>query len=237
MKGTADDVFEDFARVANDDGVIAFPAFYDVALSYIDRNDDLSDMDRERAEMVLTRLFQILDSDDNGVVDFAELASGISPLCGGTQDEKATACFELYDVNGDGKLSLDELTDYLHNVFRVVYETEPHAAKASGVSPLELAVATARTVFDEAGGDHDYLTLAQFKAWFTQSGNSAVASTVRDAPNTMSLATVRKLSHLDSYSTIGFWRVYGRGGRLWAADKDAFNRAFEVIFRGQAKWK
>ena len=48
---TADDVFEDFARVANDDGVIAFPAFYDVALSYIDRNDDLSDMDRERAEM------------------------------------------------------------------------------------------------------------------------------------------------------------------------------------------
>ena len=133
---------------------------------------------------------------------------------------------------------MEELTDYLHNVFRVVYETEPHAAKASGVSPLELAAATARTVFDEEAGSeaHSYLTLPQFKAWFTQSGSSAVASTVREAPESMSLAMVRKLTHLDAYSSAEVFRVFMEGaddfGRL---DRAAFNDAFETIFSWSGK--
>ena len=45
----------------------------------------------------------------NGVVDFTELASGLSVLCGGSRDDKVRAAFDLYDLNGDGFISLDEV--------------------------------------------------------------------------------------------------------------------------------
>ena len=51
---------------------------------------------------VLAALFDLFDTDGNGVVDFAELGSGLSVLCGGNRDSKVQAAFDLYDENGDG---------------------------------------------------------------------------------------------------------------------------------------
>ena len=38
-----------------------------------------------------------------------ELVSGLTILCGDSQDEKAEATFRLYDYNGDGVISLKEI--------------------------------------------------------------------------------------------------------------------------------
>ena len=43
------------------------------------------------------------------VVDSAELASSLSVLCDGTSDEKARAVFALYNFDGDGVISLEEM--------------------------------------------------------------------------------------------------------------------------------
>ena len=58
--------------------------------------------------------------------------------CGGSRDEKAAAAFALYDYNGDGVISLEEMTRYLTSVFKVMYETQPGTAERVGVSAVEL---------------------------------------------------------------------------------------------------
>ena len=61
-------------------------------------------------------LFKTFDADGNGVVDFAELASGLSILCGGSRDDKVAAAFELFDANGDGVITKEEMATYLASV-------------------------------------------------------------------------------------------------------------------------
>jgi len=138
----------------------------------------------------------------------------------------------MQDFNNDGVISLDEMTEYLTNVFKVVYESEPHAAKASGVSPEELAVATAKTVFDEADLDRNsMLSKEEFMAWFSQRESSVAESTVKGAPHIMSLAEVRRVSHLDSYpSDQVFEALLAETDDFGRLTLEAFVTAFTTIF-------
>jgi Ca2+-binding EF-hand superfamily protein len=58
--------------------------------------------DQDRADFIVSQLFQIMDADGNGVIDFPELATGLSVFCDGSPEDKARAAFNLYDYNGDG---------------------------------------------------------------------------------------------------------------------------------------
>ena len=78
--------------------------------------------DYHKTNLLIHRLFHIFDIDSSGAVDFSELASGLSVLCGGSRDDKAEAAFALYDYNGDGFISLEEMTRYLASVFKVMFE-------------------------------------------------------------------------------------------------------------------
>jgi EF-hand domain pair len=73
----------------------------------------------------------------------------------------------MSDENGDGVISLEEMIKYLTSVYRVIYETVPGTAEQLGVSPEELASATAQRCFEEADVNGDgSLTLEEFKEWF-----------------------------------------------------------------------
>lgn len=41
---------------------------------------------------LLDSLFDLFDTDDDGVVDMPELAAGLSVLCGGKRDDKVEVC-------------------------------------------------------------------------------------------------------------------------------------------------
>jgi Ca2+-binding EF-hand superfamily protein len=114
------DVFEKFAEAADDDGLLDQQAFMSVfaSLGVLDGAGGQAHQDADRACVVVERLFQIFDENNDGSVDFSEFASGISVLCGGSRDEKVENAFALYDYNGDGFISLDEMVSYLTNVFK-----------------------------------------------------------------------------------------------------------------------
>ena len=63
--------------------------------------------------LLVGSLYGLFDTDGNGVVDFTELASGLSVLCGGTSETKIRAAFALYDYIGDGFITQDEMVQYL----------------------------------------------------------------------------------------------------------------------------
>ena len=136
---SVEDVFEAFAEAADDEGLLSRQAFNSVFRKLIKAGGAIADADKPRIEGVVDRLFETFDADGNGVVDFSELASGLSVLCGGSREDKVEAAFALYDLDGDGTISLDEMTTYLTSVFKVMYETQPGTAERMGVSAEELA--------------------------------------------------------------------------------------------------
>ena len=75
-------------------------------------------MDCCRSLLNLT-FFSIFDIDGNNSIDFSELASGLSILCGSTGDEKIAAAFDLYDYNGDNLNTVHKILAGI--VFKVVF--------------------------------------------------------------------------------------------------------------------
>jgi hypothetical protein len=102
------------------------------------------------AAYVLDQLFDAFDVNQDGVVDFPELTSGLSVLCDGSRDDKVRAAFDLYDFNRDGYITMDEITRYLTAVFRVLYKTSKSTRESLKVSPEELGAVTAQQCFAEA---------------------------------------------------------------------------------------
>jgi hypothetical protein len=51
---------------------------------------------RVSRRQVIDRLFRLFDRDGSGFVDYTELSSGLSVLCGGSSDSKAESAFLLF---------------------------------------------------------------------------------------------------------------------------------------------
>jgi len=120
---------------------------------------------------VQNAVFDLFDRDDNHIVDMMELICGISLLCSGTEDDKIHAVFNVFDENGDGFISMDEMFKFLTSVFKVVLTPNVMGAMNSmGVtveSPEDLASVTALECFKTADLNHDgKLSVVEFKNWF-----------------------------------------------------------------------
>ena len=74
--------FQVFAGAADEYGIISCTAFN---RCFRELADPRSESDAEALSFLLTGLYDIFNSDKNGAVDFTELSSGLSVLCGGTR--------------------------------------------------------------------------------------------------------------------------------------------------------
>jgi len=122
-------------------------------------------------ESVRNAVFDLFDRDDNHVVDMMEFICGISLLCSGSEDDKIHAVFNIFDENGDGYISMDEMFKFLTSVFKVVLTPNVMGVMNSmGVtveSPEDLASVTSLECFKTADLNHDgKLSVAEFKTWF-----------------------------------------------------------------------
>lgn len=122
-------------------------------------------------EGIRNAVFDLFDRDDNNIVDMMELICGISLLCAGSEDDKIQAVFQVFDENGDGFISMDEMFKFLTSVFRVVLTPNVISVMNSmGVtvnSAEDLASVTALECFKTADLNHDNkLSIVEFKNWF-----------------------------------------------------------------------
>ena len=161
------DIFELFAQFTDFDGTISRDSFQMCFGQLVDPFQSDAGQLSER----VARLYDVFDTNGDGMVDFTELACGLSVLCDGSRDDKARAAFALYDIDGDGVISLEEMTRYLTSVFRVLYELQPGTRESMGdASPEDLAYVTAQQAFEDADANHDgVLSWDEFQAWYTSS--------------------------------------------------------------------
>jgi len=62
-------------------------------------------------------VFATLDQSSTGTVNFEDFLSSLSILSRGSMDEKLRWIFNLYDINRDGKITIDELQLIVSSIY------------------------------------------------------------------------------------------------------------------------
>ena len=219
-------VFSVFADGANANGVLDRDAFDRCVLELV---RDKTDLNGGAIERMADELFDIFDSDGNGFVDFTELSSGLSVLCGGNRDDKVWAAFNLFDTDRDGYISEDEMTLYLTSVFKLLYATKPELQSSLGVSAAELGRVTAHQAFEDADINHDgAISFEEFKHWYAAGGGLTLDDYQRGLGPDLTLSVVREATGLQDFHVEEVVRRFedatDRYGRL---SRSAFNECFK----------
>jgi Ca2+-binding EF-hand superfamily protein len=83
------------------------------------------------------RLFNVMDADDNGYLDQREFLTGLFRLYCSSFDEKTEFIFEIYDFDGDGFISKNDISTILASL--PVINTDPNSnnLKAEGLFTQE----------------------------------------------------------------------------------------------------
>ncbi|KAM6142335.1 calaxin [Phoenicopterus ruber ruber] len=66
-------------------------------------------------DVIMDRVFRTFDRDNDSCVSVVEWVEGLSVFLRGTLEERIKYCFEVYDLNGDGYISREEMFQMLKN--------------------------------------------------------------------------------------------------------------------------
>lgn len=103
---------------------------------------------------------------------------GLATLCGGNPDDKSRVAFRLFDEDGDGNLSEEELAAYVESILRLAYFHSSHHDDAEGDFAeaqhelVAVAHCTAEQCIADKGDGTDKITYEDFHAWFGIHGSS-----------------------------------------------------------------
>uniref|UniRef100_A0A8V0XL77 Calaxin n=1 Tax=Gallus gallus TaxID=9031 RepID=A0A8V0XL77_CHICK len=66
-------------------------------------------------DVVMDRVFRTFDRNNDNCISVVEWVEGLSVFLRGTLEERIKYCFEVYDLNGDGYISREEMFQMLKN--------------------------------------------------------------------------------------------------------------------------
>ena len=69
----------------------------------------MSDFFGYHDELLTSNMFDIMDKDNSGTIDFRELLAGLSAALRGDAEQRAEFYFSLYDMNKTGSIDEEDL--------------------------------------------------------------------------------------------------------------------------------
>jgi Ca2+-binding EF-hand superfamily protein len=80
----------------------------------------LDEEELARVSYALSSIYFSYDDDGENRASFASLAAGLCVLCHGSKSTKLSACFHLFDSDGDGYLTPQEIEEFLGSFLRIL---------------------------------------------------------------------------------------------------------------------
>jgi len=106
---------------------------------------------------IINILFKVFDLNKDSTVDFKEVVCGLSVLVRGNTQEKISFAFQIYDYNGDGRLSKEEVFSIIMSVYNFV-------GKMNRGDPTVAALDIVDQLFSDVDVNNDgFLSLAEFE--------------------------------------------------------------------------
>ena len=178
-----------FARMNPDDVIMAFEkhasdgmldkASFDRAIRSLVPGGKLSREEKAFLSFALSNIFYAFDRDGNGVVDLAEFLAGFTLLASGGKSDKLALAFRLFDEDGDGYISRDEIERYLRAFLTVLIALQDSARTAPMSELIGLVSSSAteltRKIFEDADTNQDgRISFEEFGAWYNRGGYEVI---------------------------------------------------------------
>ena len=119
---------------------------------------------------------------DNGILEINETLKGIIHLFGGSEREKITAAFLLFDTDESGFIEFDEVMSFVLTTLKLVQHQGKGLREENEQQLRDLAYATTADVFKLMDLDHSgKVSLEEFLVWFKTTQGEITAKDIETA--------------------------------------------------------
>lgn len=91
-----------------------------------------------RSNKFCTRIFNVFDSNRDNFLDFGEFLKAIKITMTGNINDKLKCAFEIYDLNGDGKIDKSEMKKILTYIYEMLGEDKFKIGRYSRIAEKKL---------------------------------------------------------------------------------------------------